>query len=437
MAGKEEEEAMIEKAKKIITESREGREKKGGFLGGFFGKKDKNKPSEDALKGFGKDEDVITEVKATEESAPLVEERDPTLREIVARIEKIGGKLEVERDLRSNIESHVSDVSERVGELRTTVLERDRSFRNIEEEFGKFKALIETVQPQEIRKELNERQIEVLSGKAKIEVLNDQLEVLKANVEKISTAIENVKSFENLSKILKDLDEKIAIIENTKRDTDKSSGKVEAVFIEMNKRIIEFEKRKTQIDSLDEVLKDTVKNVDQLGVKVDNVAKKEDFFSELRKYVTKEEIATLKKYISPEEIDKLREGIKNFEDALNRQKQIEKSLSDLNSKLNKSNDSIEDFNKEFSEFKKEDDKKHKKFNDTLSEYDANIDSVKKMEMRELKDLGTRIDFIEGSIKDFKNRISELEFEAKGAGESKEEKGVGKKIKKIFGQDKSD
>jgi len=403
-----EEEAMIEKAKKIIVDSR-GDKKNKGFLGGFFGKKKEDKQqAEDALKGFGRDEEVVTEVTATEETAPLAEEKEPSLREIIASIEKINGKLDVERDLRANIESHIADVSERVGELRTTVLERDRAFRSIEEEFGKFKVLIEALQPQEIRKELNEREVEVLSNKAKTEVLSDQLEALKTNVEKINNTIENIKSFENLSTILKDLEKKIAIIEDTKRETDKSAGKVEAVFIEMNKRIIEFEKKKALIDSMDEILKDTVKTVDQLNIKIDNIAKKSDFYSELQKYVTKEELAMTKKYISPDEINKLREGIKNLDVFLIRQKQIEKSLVDLNSKINKSIDAmkgmVEDLHKEFQEFKKEMDKKYKKSEDTITEYGASIESIKKMELKELKNIETRIDFIEEDIKNLKKHI---------------------------------
>ncbi|MDI6729955.1 MAG: hypothetical protein QMD06_00205, partial [Candidatus Altarchaeum sp.] len=268
---KSEEDEMIKKAKKIIIESREGKEKKGFFDGIFGRKKDEKDIKDEALKGFGRDEDVVTDVVATEETAPLAEEKDLTPRQIMMEIEKINGKLEVERDMRSNIESHLSDVAEKTGEIRTLVLERDRTFKNIEEEFGKFKVLIEIVQPEQIRKEMNEKEIELLSFKAKLEILNDQFDVQKKNVEKINTTIERIKSFENLSQILKDLDEKISIIENIKRETDRSAGKMEGIFLEMNKRIIEFEKRKNQIDRMDEILRDTVKNLDLFGVKVEKI----------------------------------------------------------------------------------------------------------------------------------------------------------------------
>jgi len=431
MADKDKDEEMIKKGKEIVTDLRKKEEKKGIFSGLFKKKEEEKKENEkDVLKGFGSDADVITEVTTSEETAPLVEEKEPSLREIIAKIDRIDGKISAEREIRSNMETRMLEVSERVGELRTTVIERDKAFRNIEEEFGKFKVLIETVQPQEIRKELNKREIDVLSNKAKVEVLTDQLGALKTNVEKINSLTENIKSFENLSQILKDIDRKISIISTTKKEVDMSAGKIEAVFLELNSRILEFEKRKNQIDFMDEVLKESMKNIDRIGLKVENVAKKDDILSELKHYVTKEEISTLKQYISPDEIKKLREGVKNLDELLGKQKLMEKNTDELRSKINKSNDSANDFYSEFESFKKNEDKKFKKFEDTLSEYDAIIESVKKINLKELKDIGTRIDFIESNIKDIKKRLSEIEFEEKG-GESKEDKGLDKKIKKMF------
>ena len=400
-------EELVEEAKKLVVASRKSEKKKGGFLGGLLGGGKKEEDEDKALlEGYGTDEEVVTEVTTDEESAPFEQERDMTLRELNVMLERVNGKLEAEREMRHSLETRIAEISERVGEIRTTVLERDISFRNIESEFSEFKSLIELVQPSQIRKELNEREVDVLSAKAKVETFGEQLSAINEQVGKIRDTIENIKSFENLAMILEELEKKIKIIEATKRDVDKGAGKVEAVFMELSSRIIEFEKRKGQIDSMDEIQKDLLKELDKIQVKVEGYANKSYIHDQLKNYMTKDDAKRLKEYISAGDVEQLKTGLSEFSDFKTR---VEKDISSISSDISNA---------------------RKKLENRSGEIEADVAGLRKESIRIDKDLENRIsslsaygEKIEGlnvkassvnaHVKALNDRLAELEADMYG------------------------
>ncbi len=377
-------EELVEEGKKMVIASKKSEKKKGGFiggfLGGFLGGGKKEKDEDNALpEGYGTDEEVVTEVTTDKESAPSEQEKDITLRELNVMLERVNGKLEAEREMRSSLETRIAEISERVGEIRASVLERDTSFRNIESEFSEFKNLIELVQPSQIRKELNEHEVDVLSTKAKVETLGEQLSTINEQVGKIKDTIENIKSFENLATILEELEKKIKIIEATKRDVDKGAGKVEAVFMELSSRIIEFEKRKGQIDSMNEIQKDMLQELDKMKVKVEGYASKSYIHDQLKNYITKDDTKRLKEYISAGDVEQIKKGLSEFLDFKVR---IEKDISSIRSDVSNA---------------------RKKFENRSEEIEADVAGLRKESIRADKEIENRI----LSLSDYGEKIEEL------------------------------
>lgn len=404
------EKELIEEGKKMVIESKRS-EKKKGFLAKFFGKDKEEKDKDNALlEGYGTDEEVVTEVTTEEESAPSEQEKDLTLRELNAMLEKVNGKLEAEMEMRHNLEARIAEISERVGEIRASVLERDTSFRNIESEFSEFKKLIEIVQPSQIRKELDEHRVDVLSTKAKVEALEEQLSTINKQVGKIKDTIENIKSFENLTKILEDIEKKIKIIEATKKDVDNGAGKVEAVFMELSSRIIEFEKRKGQIDSIDEIQKDILKELDKIKIKVEGFADKSYIHDQLKNYITKDDTKRLKEYISAGDVEMLKKGLSEFSDFKAR---IEKDISSIyldvsNAKKNFENRS-EGIEADVAGLRKESIRADKEIENRVSSLSGSLSGYNE----KIEGLNINISSVNAHIKAINDRIAELEADMYG------------------------
>jgi hypothetical protein len=85
-----------------------------------------------------------------------------------------------------------------------------------------------------------------------------------------------IKSIENLSDVLKQIDAKTHAIEDAKSHSTRMAAKSEEMFLELDKRLPELEKAMDRIAAMDEVVKDLVKITDSLTIKLRTALHKED-----------------------------------------------------------------------------------------------------------------------------------------------------------------
>ncbi|MEE8167669.1 MAG: hypothetical protein V3T58_02210 [Candidatus Hydrothermarchaeales archaeon] len=204
------------------------------------------------------------------------EERDPTLQEILLKLEKIDGKLEIVDRFRETTDERSSRLSEQIGELRTMLLERERTSRNMEMDFEKIKVLVKELDPMALVKESEKKEKKIIENKVKVEKLENMIAKLGEEVGAFRDVMEKIKSFENLVEMAKDVKKKISDIEDSKRYTDRLAGKVESIFSELNEKILELEEYKGKITKADELTKELVKSTDRLELKLGDVAERTD-----------------------------------------------------------------------------------------------------------------------------------------------------------------
>jgi hypothetical protein len=213
------------------------------------------------------EEEYQERMAAEEEVKGAKEERGVNLSELLLKTEKIEGKLASFEEARSRIDDRIMRVSEQVGEIRSMVLEREKSFGLLESDFEIIKDAFEDIKPSEFSKELNKKEQEILATNVRVEKLEAILNRLTEEVKEFRTLLEKIKSFENLVDVAKEVNEKISGINETKKYTERLSAKSESIFAELSKQMMNLEDYREKIEQTSELATETVRSVDEMAVK--------------------------------------------------------------------------------------------------------------------------------------------------------------------------
>ncbi len=231
----------------------EAKESKGGLLGRLRGKKE---------------EGAIPEAEPARPGAP-------TTTDLMLRIEKGEGRFEAVNTSIANVGERISHLSEEIGELRSSIMERERSFRNIQTEFAKVKDVIENIEPAKFTKSLESMKVESIKSEAKLEGLDTRLISLKKKMDDLKEVMDKVHGIKNLMAVAEAVRKILDKMEEKKAYITKTASKSESMFVEVTNKLREFEEYRRKIDSNAEMLYELMRSVDATEAKMEKVSTKE------------------------------------------------------------------------------------------------------------------------------------------------------------------
>lgn len=217
------------------------------------------------------------EVKATKpdmESKSLSESN--LLDQVVMKVERIEGRMEAMGELNKSFQDRATNLSEEIGELRSSLLEKEKMLNHIESQSKKVTEIFEEVKPENFMRELEKKEEEIAKNQVKIESLTAKNNELKESIINLEKIMEKVKSFENLVDMSEKITEKFSQIEENKKYTSRLASKVENIFSELNNRMKEFKNSIEKVEMNDETIKELMKSVDVMEIKVEKVVTKEE-----------------------------------------------------------------------------------------------------------------------------------------------------------------
>ncbi|MFH1978145.1 MAG: hypothetical protein ABIJ92_02370 [Candidatus Aenigmatarchaeota archaeon] len=231
----------------------------------------KDLEKEEKKKKFGlfskKDEDVEQKKESP---------RSGNLDELLFKVEKLEGKLESLDSQRAAGDERLSRLAEEIGELRSALLERERTFNKIESGYSKMKDIIDEVKPEKVIKGLEQINEIILKDQAKLESLELKTNKITEDSKSLRDILAKIRSFENIISVFDEMQKKLNEIESDKKYMAREAGKVESMFSESNKTLKEFRKYKEQIELNKDMLNEIMKSVDLIEIKLDKTANKDD-----------------------------------------------------------------------------------------------------------------------------------------------------------------
>jgi chromosome segregation ATPase len=260
-------------------------------------------PKEEAEKlveRYGVTKDIprrkIEEEVAETRKKPEQPEEEIKIPDLILRLEKIDGKLEVLDRSKADVEERLTHLAEEIGELRTMILERERSFDKLKSEFEKVQDTVSGLEPGKIKRIFEKTEKEILENKAKIETVENLTKALAKENKKLRKLMEKIKSFENLVDISYEIDRKISQINDAKNYVDVAVSKVESIFSELNEKVSQLENQREKIEKLDELTIEITKMLDEISVKLTKFVQEKDL-KEFKRSLEEDLVKLLKEKI--------------------------------------------------------------------------------------------------------------------------------------------
>lgn len=247
-------------------------------------------------------------------------EGEMKISDVILRLEKLDGKIEMLDKSRDEANERLTQLAEEIGELRTMIMERERSFDTVKSEFEVVKETVTDLRPERLKKIFDKTETEILESKVKIETLETLVKELAGESMKVRKLMSKIKSFENLVDISYEIERKLSKINEIKNYAEVIVAKVENIFSELNEKVSQLENQREKTEKLDELTVEITKMLDEISVK-------------MTKYVTEKDLKDFKKSLE-EDLAKMPKG-EGQTIKVPGNKWVQDSITELSSRISK------------------------------------------------------------------------------------------------------
>jgi len=214
--------------------------------------------------------------KEREKPKAIFGEEEIDIRKVVMSVEKLKTELDTLKEIKFQSDEKLRDVVEKLGEIRSLLFQRETLIKETEIKVKKLEDIVSDISPTNIMKEMEKRKQETLQVQAKAEKVEEMNRINTDDIKRLKEILQNIKSVENLQKILSEIEDMVSKAHSTRADMDRLAGKTERFYLETENRVKEFPGYKAKVEQLDELSKEIMKSVDDVHIKLGNFVSKSD-----------------------------------------------------------------------------------------------------------------------------------------------------------------
>jgi len=203
---------------------------------GLFGKKKD--------KGEGKEETKEEKPAEQPSEAAPVAGGDASLAQVTklsTEVDKIKASVEGFAEIRKSFTERFSRISEQIGELRSMILERDKSIQEIELKAIKAYDLVEAVHPEKIMTEVQKQDAKSEALKANLEGNESIMGRVMEELKEAKRKIEFFRGVEEIVKLSEEVKKELIEIKKIESKININADKVETIYSEMRKKYKDIE----------------------------------------------------------------------------------------------------------------------------------------------------------------------------------------------------
>lgn len=195
---------------------------------------------------------------------------------LLLKTEKIEGKIEAIEDGNKAVEERLSTLNQEIGELRSSVMEKDRMVRDFQQGFVKIKDMAEGMEPGKIQSQFTKKEEAIEKNLAAIESLNMQVGQVKEDIKANKKVLESLRDVKGLTELIGNLREKVDKVEDDRKFTSRTAGKVETMFSDLAGKLAEFQSYKDKIAFNEETMHEIMKTMDSIETSLQESVRKDD-----------------------------------------------------------------------------------------------------------------------------------------------------------------
>ena len=278
-----------------------------GFL-----KKKKEEGSEEAIE---QNEEEKKEKKPETAPVEVSDKASPDIIKLKTEIEKLKAGQEAFKEVRSSFSERFTRISEQIGELRSMILERDRTIQEVELKAVKSADLVASVQPEKLMTEVQKQEVKIEALKANLEGNESIMKRIMEELSETRKKIEFFRGVEEIIKLSEEVKQELIEIKKIEGKINSQTDKVQTMYAEIRTRIQDLDAFKSDIQDAKTSIEQNAKDINFVKTKIGNLAEKDELdkiMSKLQSYINSlnelQKKTTLSKDI--EQLKLIMEGIK-------------------------------------------------------------------------------------------------------------------------------
>lgn len=220
--------------------------------------------------------------------------------------DKLGAELAALRGVEQQESAQVQSLAVGLGELRSMVMQRERVLDELKARMEQLTSIVSALEPEKVTKRLDEREREITLTQMRVEKTERLTADLLKSVKDVQKTLENVRSLENAREIGHEIETKAYKMEELRATVERSANRVETTYREIDRRLVEFSELKDRMLRMDALSKELMKATDEIKIKMEGLAQKEDVPSKADIDALRKEFANVR-----QEIDGLHNKIIN------------------------------------------------------------------------------------------------------------------------------
>ncbi len=194
-------------------------------------------------------------------------------------IEKLEAQINALRETMHAQQERFERHSEEIGELRSTLADREAQIRQLEAKATKASELVAEVQPENLMYEQKKADAKIEAIRGKIEnneiMSNNIIDELK----KIKNKVAVFRGTDDILKLNKDVRDELGSIRKVEANIEKRADHVEAIYSTFESNFTLFEKMKDDLSNMSEVHSELKKNVEKSTVFINALPNKDELYN--------------------------------------------------------------------------------------------------------------------------------------------------------------
>ncbi len=291
---------------------------------------------------------------------PSNNSNDLSIAQLTAKVEKVNALMNFLMESKKGDTEKIARVNEQIGELRSSIAEREKQIKDLEADAIKSIDLVKEVKPEKLLFEVSKVDVKTQAIQAKLENYEKISNNIIGEIKDVKTKIKAFKGTEEVLKLNQEVKKELIDIKKIASSVDINTNKVENIFTNIQKESADLRNIKENSQKLEELLGDVRKEFNDIKLKIRELKKIEHMLDiDAETIKRKDHINQI--LSEKEELKKLNQEIKG----------IWQQMKTTELKINDKSDKIENLFLDSQQ-------RHIKFQDKLSNFHKHCNYIKKL-----------------------------------------------------------
>lgn len=243
----------------------------------------KSKKKEEDTPEEGSESENTEETEKSEEKSPepaVVSTSSSSdasnILKLSTEVDRLKAGQEGFQEVRKSFSERFTRLSEQIGELRSMILDRDRTIQTLELKSVKAIDLVESIKPDKFMMDLERQNVKIEALKANLEGNEAILDQVMEELKDIRRKMSFFRGVEEIIKLSEEIKKELIGIKKIEGTINIQTDKVQNIYSEMRKKIQDLDNFTSQLQESKANIEQNSKDVDYLKTKIINFAEKEE-----------------------------------------------------------------------------------------------------------------------------------------------------------------